>query len=369
MPMTTIFTPEVVKGVIGVSSALAGYAFREYQNRVIPFFQIYKIEGGSIAGWERVSIPEDQLNDLHDTFYIKKPDAELSFVEAYKYWDRCDDVKRFWPQTSDLIQRVLDSGDDMELEESIYELLNSKWFDGWLTRMVSRSDISFELSNENLPKKVDVIVDYEDAENNGVIWFNSSFGATAFGQQLKNPAMNQRYLGFVSNLEKLDSNLLKSKLNIFKTILEKEYRASIKVHEKLKAILEECSRWQFRIAFSNLSNNPAVIEKDATIVVKDKKTNTTYPLECSLAKISVDKGKETVSHSNAPISIKAGETIEFAVVSIKTQKEHELGEDIRTVFKRGTGICKSVLKIQRPGLFSKQKIESKFIEFSEDSNA
>ena len=245
-------------------------------------------------------------------------------MTVFKCWDRSDDVKQFWAEVSSLFDRVLGAS-DQEMEEAMYNLLDSPWFDKWFTVLVARSDLSFDEPSEDLEKKVAVFIDRKDREKNGTIWFSTPYGATSCCRQLNNPAMNQKLMPFIHILERLDVEAIKSLLTSFKQILEKEYQAALKVHAPLREMLDSYSRWMFKIAFTNLSNSPAVIEKAARVVVTDSKTKTECPIDCTLAKMLVKKEEIQVQRSNAPISVRAGETIEFAVVSTESQREMDLG--------------------------------------------
>jgi hypothetical protein len=358
-----VLTSEIVKGLIGILGAIVGYALREYKNRVTPFFQIYNIDGGSIAGWEKVPIPEPMRKILKDSFYINELGDEELFQHAYRCWDRADDIKKFWPEISEYVNKIITSSIDEEIEENLYELFNTRWFDRWFTLLVARSEISFSPSPKNKSKILDVIIDPTDEESSGVIWFSTSFGTTTLGQQLNNPAMLQKFSGFIDNLAKFDVSSIKKAITVFRSKLEKEYQIAVGIHEELKEILESYSRWLFKIAFTNLSNNPIVIKKEALVSIVDNKTNNTYTLDCSLAKKVLEKGREDFQHSASPISVRGGETIEFAIVTTKTQKEMELGQDIRNVNERGSGICRVTLNLEKPGLIKKQTVKSKPIEF------
>lgn len=364
MPIPTWLNINSVTAIFALAGGLLGYALREFQNRIKPFFQIYSINGECVAGWELLVIPDNIREQLGDSFYIKTLEKEERFTDVYKCWDRADDVKRFWPDVSLLLEKITETDEQPDLEEHLYELLNSTWFDQWFTRLISRSSIQFTPSSSDLPERISVLIDHENEENNGVIWFRSSFGTTSFGQQLNNPAMLQNFSVFIDNLKRLDSDNIKKSLLTFKRYMEKEYQIAVNVHNDLRKLIDSCSRWLFRIAFTNLSNNPVVITKKAEVTVVDKKTKTPYPLQCALAKIVFQKGETNIQHSNAPISVRGGQTIEFAFVTKLAQSAMELGDDIRNVFERGSGECQVLLHLQRPGLFKNRKVKSEVIPFS-----
>lgn len=356
--------PGIIEGLTALAGTILGYAIREYQNQIAPFFQVYKIQGDSIAGWEKSDVPENLRRDLAGSFYIKDLEPQERVFELYKCWDRADDIKKFWPAVEPLLLRVLSSPSEADLEEAVFRLCESNWFDEWFTRLLSRSQLRFESSPSSLPHKINVILDVKDKDKNGVLWISTAYGTTSFGQQMNNPAMRQRFEVFIENLKKLDAERLKKTLNEFKVVLEREYQISLKVTDHLKKLIDSSSRWMFFIAFTNLSTNPAVIEQSVEVNVTDTRTATNYPIECQLARVVTDAdGKQSVKHSSAPLSLRSGETIEFAVVSRTPQREMKLGDDIRMVFDRASGTCEVLLHLQRPGLLRKQSARSTRIPF------
>jgi hypothetical protein len=365
--MNMTINPDLLKGLLALAGTAVGYAIREYQNRVVPFFQVFDIQGDSTAGWDIIDIPAEVLHELSDTFYIKELRPKEALTAIYKCWDRADDIKRFWPKIKPLLDSVLSSANNADLEETVYKLCDSLWFDQWFIKLVARAQLHFDKSATDLPIKIQVALDSEDKEKNGTLWINTIYGATSFGQQMNNPAMSQRFAHFVDNLQKLDGDRIKKPLIEFQAILEKEYQVALKVVDPLKKIMESCSRWMFHIAFTNLSNNPVVVEQNAEVYVTDKKNERKKPyrLKCQLAKVSNDKGERQVRHTNAPISFRQGETIEFAIVTKQAQREMDLGDDVRTVFNRGSGKCKVVLHLQKPGFIKKQTARSTMIPFKE----
>jgi hypothetical protein len=362
MPLPAWMTVESMTAVGGLLGGLAGYAIREFQNRITPFFQIYSIAGGSVAGWERVDVDIDIRTQIEDTFYIKPLDKNEPYLEVFKCWDRADDVKQLWPKVRSLVDDVL-GADEQGLEEALYHLLDSAWFDRWFTILTARSDLTFPTADQEAEKKTSVFIDPQEQEKNGTIWISTPYGATSFAQQMNNPAMHQRLLPFVQCVERLEADKIKTVLTNFKQTLETEYQVALKVSTSLKEVVDSYSRWMFKLAFTNLSNSPTVIEKQAEIVVTDTKTKTKYPMECALAKLTVQKDGVQVKHSDAPISVRAGETIEFAVVTTEAQREMDLGTDIRNVFNRRSGTCQLSLHIQRPGVFKRQHPKSEPIPF------
>ena len=53
---------------IGLGGAALGYAFREYRNRVRPFFQITEIDGTITKRTDRAEITATTAEKLTDTF-------------------------------------------------------------------------------------------------------------------------------------------------------------------------------------------------------------------------------------------------------------------------------------------------------------
>jgi len=251
--MTVDIHPDILRVLLGLAGTAVGYAVREYQNRIVPFFQVFRIEGSRAAAWEIVSIPDDVRSELVGTFYIKELQPGSLFGHLFGCWDRADDVIRFWPEVKPLLGRVLSATTDADLEEGIYRLCNSSWFDQWFVRLVSRSQLHFDESAADLSQKVQVLLDKGNEQRNGVYWVNTVFGATLFGQQMNNPAMLTRFERFVDNIRKLDAERIRRPLTDFQTILEKEHRVALSVVAPLRRLVDSCARWGFFIAFTNLS--------------------------------------------------------------------------------------------------------------------
>ena len=216
------FPPELISTAIGVGGATAGYAFREYRNRVRPFMQITEIDGTTTRRSDKVTIDDALAQAFTNSFYIKKLPTTCDLGSLYDHWDRADDIKQIWPLVRDDVDAVLSSSNEDEMSSAILELLKGSYFEKWMD--VTIGDSSFTAI---LVEQVDKIHIYESDDNNGTVWFDFGVETQRFSRGLKHAAIRAKVEPWLQAIQYLHKSTIVSVLNEFRTILEGEFQLAL----------------------------------------------------------------------------------------------------------------------------------------------
>ena len=120
---------------------IAGYAFREYENRITPFLQVSKIEGDSMRLEDRVNIPEDISSRLKDSCFIGSLGPSARLGDAFSVWDRAEDMNLFWPSCDNHVARFLNAHDQKDAIDDLTKLFEFKLIDESLSTLLRQNHI------------------------------------------------------------------------------------------------------------------------------------------------------------------------------------------------------------------------------------
>jgi hypothetical protein len=193
--MSTGIEGEIITTTVAaLLSGGLGYAFREYRNRVRPFFQITAIDGSLTRRSDNLEIDPEISQKIENTFYIKPLSPKSDLGEIWDHWDRADDVKRFWPSISQVVDEILSSTNDNDLTTALGRVFEKTYIDRWLMLLLVNNRFIFPQLPEDSVKKVDVF--FED-DRNGMVWFNFPNTAPNFGNNLNHGAIRARCQPFI----------------------------------------------------------------------------------------------------------------------------------------------------------------------------
>ena len=361
--MTFTLPKELIAALTGLGGATIGYAFREYRNRVRPFFQITEIDGTMSKRDDRTEITEETSDKLTDTFFIKEVDQHTDLGTLSDCNGSIARMAIWWPQDKLAVDQIFEAMDDDSLCAALAATLNWPSVDRWLTQFLVSDRITVKKLPENLVEQIPVHDDND--ESNGQVWFLLPKKATNFGAGLKNRAVRAKCEPFIQAVRFLHHDTIKDVFRQFSQVVEKEYQIAIECRTEVKDKVNEKSRWCFYCYLANMSNSPVVIEKDGYVHVRDK-TRVHYKEDCYLLLIRRDdKGARSLQDTNTPLVIKQGEDCEFAFITKSAQSGMELGKALREAFDRGQGKCHLTVVLRRVGLLKRQRYRSASSQFCE----
>lgn len=356
---------EITAAVVGIFAAVIGYAFRELRNRISPFFDIITINGGLMRFNDEIAVPQEVLDALKDSFYIAdlKPESELGIT--YQAWDQCDDMKKVWPAVKKRIEAVLTAATDDDLLGSLGTLLNGNYFEKWITLLLLRNRLDFEVNEDitNSPEKIHVWIEEKDDEQ---VWFDFPNKAVSFGKRLGHPAIRAKFMPFILAVTHLHKAGLQKALREMIRILDEDYRKALSAVHELKEINDANSRWAFYCFLANNSPNPILIETSGAITAVDNKTRTKYHENCY---VTLSDENFDLKDTSIPLIVKVGESVQFCLVTNQKQREMKLGDAMREAFERADGLCRATVTTRRVGLVKRQRCRSltaRFVQHGKD---
>jgi hypothetical protein len=358
--MTIQLPYEIWATVIGIGGAVLGYAFREYRNRVRPFFQITRIAGDTIKKSDRVNVSKETSDKLKSTFYLDELKMNDRLGNVSNVHKQAEQVRNWWPEDRPTIDQVLASNTDDELCHALISTTNFRSIERWLLILLVSDKLHVSVGAARGAPKIAV---EEDDEDEGRVWFMFPNKAVSFGNHLKNAAFRSKCQPFIDAVKTLDHDAIKTTFTRFKELAEAEYRSSMECLPELKNLSDTNSRWCFYCYLANLNDTPIIIKTQAYLHVCDK-TGVHYKEDCYLALLKADKdGNLDLTDTKTPIVVPVGKDVQFALITTKTQIMMTRGTAVRECFERKESKCHITVKIRHVGLFEQQRFCSQSTTF------
>jgi hypothetical protein len=268
---------ELLLAAIGLGSAVIGYAFREYRNRVRPFFEITEIDGTTTKRTDRVEISGEIADKLTDTFSLTEVEKTTDLGTLSDCNASIKRMIKWWPEDRPSIDQVLGATDDASMCAALAATLGWRSVDDWLTQFLVSDRIIVKPLPAGLTEKVPVHDDEE--EGHGQVWFLFPKKTTSFGNHFKNNAIRAKCEPLIQAIRFLHHEAIKDAFQQFSKVVEKEYQTAIECQTEVKEKVDEKSRWCFNCYMANLSGSPLVLEKEGYVHVRDK-TKVKYKERC-----------------------------------------------------------------------------------------
>jgi len=194
---------EVTVTILSLIGALIGYAFREYRNRVNPLLEIIKMSTTSKRS-EKVEVDPYIVEALRDSFYPEEIQPEDSLGAVYDTWNRCDDMRKFWPDTKRDIEAVISATTDADFKSLLAKLLKEEPFEKWLMRLLINSRLDFNITTEVIDSP-EIILTWYDPKGEGKhqVWFDLPPAGSCFGSCLDHPAIKDKCMPFILAVSRL----------------------------------------------------------------------------------------------------------------------------------------------------------------------
>ena len=348
---------EILAAVIGISSGIIGYAFREYRNRVKPFFHITKINGTVTRRTDSIQI-SDEINDLtKDNFYVKELGQNSTLGDINDKSTKATRLKAVWPKIETKIEALINVDNEKDATSLLYGLFDYDLFEELMLRLLVTDKVNLGSCSAPLEEKISI---FDDDDHDGSVWICFPEHAKNFGNNFKSPVIRAKCQPFIDTIKHLDLEKLKDCFSQVLNIMKKEFNNALLVEPKLIDVINENSRWVFYCYLANLSNRPIVVNHNAIIAIRDKQTGK-FKEECYLAVIE----KGSIQDTEVPLVVKPGEGNSFCFISRKIQKEMIYGTTIRETYDRSQATCRIGATISKTGLIGKQKSWSSKYQFKE----
>lgn len=356
-------SPQIAAVIIGLMGALLGYLYREYRNRIRPFFQITGIDGRMAKNTENIQLSNVVSGKFASPFYLPKLKERSQLGDIVEANKKIRQLQKLWPEIRPKIESIIAARTAEEITAGLRDAFGHKAVAIWLARLLV--DDRIVVSNFNAGR-VAVIPVLEDNDNeNGRVWFNFPGKSRSFGNHFSNSAIREKCKQFIEVVKYLNIQALQQTFSEFKRHVECEYQAAVECSEEIKNMTNEHSRWCFQSYLANLSSMPIMVENMATVTVVDK-IGVQYRENVRLLIVGLDSndGSQEFHESSTPLVIRGGEDARFALVTAKAQSGMKLGKALRECFERGQSKCHATIKIRRTGLFKRQTFRSQSTKFA-----
>lgn len=353
---------EILAALIAILAGLAGYAFREYSNKVQPFFQILGIEEFT-QNSDDVSVDPNLKGILENTLILPELSANAKFRDIYELWYTADDIRKFWPDVKQAVNKVLSSQSEYELIDALASLFRLTYFQSWIILLLIQDRIEFINLPQNLDEKINV---FEDDDADGSVWITFPQKASQFGRSFNTPIIRAKCNLFLDSIKYLHRPSIDKAILSFREACEKEYNMANQIFHYLEDIIHEHSRWGFYTYVANLNNYPMVIDIYSKILIQDKKTGN-FSEDCNLVLISETENGELSLERRArmPFVLQGGSSALLGFLTKNTQGEMRFGKAIREAFERRQASCQVEIHLRKIGLIKKQLYKSQISSFSE----
>lgn len=355
--------PQIVAAIMALIGAVLGYIYREYRNKVQPFFQITKIDGAVNRRSDLVAIEKSVADRLLGSQILLKISTirEKAFLgEIFDVWDRADDLQRHWPTVDEAIEEVLQASGDDKFIGALGNLVMSPYFDYWIINGLAIDKIPRPSVTTSRPAKIPIVDSKHDPNK---VWICIPGKNFLFGRQLSEPAVRGKVTPLLDAISRVDKEPIRETLTAFRELLAPEFGRAEAVAPKLKEVIDHSSLWMFYIFLANVSNYPIVIETTGRLLVRDGDIK--FKEETYMA-INQSDGTAVVSwaDANTPLVVRPGSDVSFAMITKNRQQDMRRGGAFREAFDKGKASMKIRLRIQRVGLVKRQWFSSQWIPFS-----
>jgi len=353
---------EIITVLIATASGIAGYLFREYSSKAEPFFQILTINGSITRNDDDVSVTPKLISDLNDTFYLPSLNEAVKYGKIFDLYANINRLKRFSTDVKKAVDNVLLAKSDYEFVEALKQLFQFTYFDTWIYYLLYSEKIDLI----NISETEEKIKIFDDDSSNGSVYINFPQSTINFGQQLKAPVVRAKYKAFLDGVKYLDRLFLERALKSFKEHLERECHLADAVFSEVEDLTNNHSRWGVCAYIANLNNYPLVIEADAKIIIRDKKTGDFSEIcELAIVKVSQDGSLSMTRTAKMPIVLRPSSSIQLGFITKKTQGDMPLGADIRAAFNRKQSNCQIEISVRKIGLLKRRTYTSAKAQFVE----
>lgn len=362
--MAINIAPEVIATGVGILSAVTGYGFREYRNRIRPFFQVTRIDGEVTKNTDETIIDEEVVASLENSFYMKKIASKTRVRDALDKYKKAAQIKANWPEIEMLVGDVLSADDDASLIEALSRAFSNGAFERFVMVLLVTDRLVCPSASTDAQERITV---YDSEERNGSVWLSFPANVQNFGNMFKDPAMRAKCAPLIDNVRFLCRDNLRRVFERFSRILEAENRIAVEVFPRLQVGINQHSRWALYCYFANLSHNPLIIEKDACLTVVQKgQVKISEPCYVTILKLDED-GDQYIADTQTPLTVRSESDVEFCLVTNKTQGEMNLGGVMRDVYDKGGGKCYLTVTVRRVGLFKRQRLRTTVCDFCASS--
>lgn len=352
---------------IGIAAAAVGYAIREYQNRVTPFFHVTEVDGGTLQDLQIVQIDQNLQNLLSTSAVLPKLLPANPLVKVNEARKRALRIQKGWPevrQALDAVVTAFPTAGDEDLCAALDVLFASRLFEDWLRRLLGGNRVNPPDVPEGLPNVIQI---HESEEKRGSIWVDYpgiAIQPRQFGKGMQEPVIRTRWRPFIDALKALHRPSVEDLLGQFRNAMEVEFQTALQAAPLLEDIVDNHSRWRFDLFFANLSSSPVMIRRIAKLVVIDGATGARYPENCRLLLLERTAEKVTRIDRGVPLLLRGQSDREFSYVTIKTQGQMEAGDSLRDAFNEGRATYQLEIQVLKTGFVKQQVVRSSVASFA-----
>ena len=345
----------IITAVLSVTTGVIGYLFREWQNRVIPFSELLTIEGTMTKATDEVKVEDESHLEIGEScVYIDSLSKEITVGDLSEIRKQCFDIKRKRNILNDEFKKLIETEDSDKIEKLFSRLCSNEDFDNFITKLIAGDRIKpYEFSKTDKSLKFDVT--FDEKEEKGSYWIPFQNNTTTLGNNLNIKPLKTKFNNLIDTIKYWEIDGIKHYIKQTQELLDQHYQTAIQLLPITEKLVNESSRWTFKISVTNLNNKPILIDKSALIKVTAKSYK---PIKENCYLLILNENGNFVD-ANSPVVIKPGESIEIGFITEKRQSEMETGMALRGIFDSLNGRFRLILKVKKAGLFRKQSFKTR----------
>lgn len=358
----------ILKILLTIFSAFLGYLFREYQNRVQPYYRILGIDGGVGNNTIECEIPDETHSWFSNSKIFRTLDKNSLLNDLRNSRKTVRLLKKSKDEIEQLVNLIIEKIDsqDSSYTDELSELLSIKVFYQILRKFLYEKNISYKkkVVEVDESKRMKFVMNKDDDGEviiefpNKRVKFGSDFKTYEYIFEILEPFLK----AIVNYDESFIKEVLKDFLDIFSTGF-----TEIDMHDRnIVQIIDSTSQWGFHFFIANNSNKPFIVGKKGKLFVKDTKTRAMFEEDIYVAIIDLDKKGKAEQIWDLPSDhvIKPGESFHLLLLTTNVQSRMTNGLAIRNTYSNETGVARLSLPLYRVGLSTKAKLNTSLFPFN-----
>jgi len=349
--------------VVALISAVVGYAFSLWRNRIRPWITIEGISETRNAS-ELVTVPEGFV-DLAAKSWWGQPSSTkvtleefMSLLEAAQDW--LQQTERSEEVATVVCQRLRASDSDAETISALTDFFEDGGLRNGVWLAADWGEIVIPECTTDRPRQIPFYLD--ESRLGGVLAFDFPKAIWLMGTNLlARPPLGEKLEMFAELVSRLEAGPVAE-------VVEKTAERARAQRKIARAMVElgtpvalRYSRWQCSFSITNFGPTPFIIFPEETDLVIHGKKIKRIELDCQMLTYDGDTGWQI---ANGVVLAKEGTTHDLACAT-KAQHEMDQGEMLQGVFQQGDGKAVLHLKVLSRDLPWRRTVRSIAIPFRE----
>lgn len=352
----------MLEAFIGIAAAILGFSFREFINRLRPFFQLVEIDGGTRKLSDRPSIPPELRTALSRSVVVKPLAASPNIEEIY---DKAEEARRILessPNLEELAHEVLLAESEADWYDALARLTAKRRFASWMLRLLVNDTVRIEGRFRRRKPRVEFV---DDDESDGCVWFLFPLRSVKFGRKLKSPAIRAKAMPWIRAISLGERDLVNDALLTYLATFQLEREIAEETLDELDAMVNRNSRWVFVVYLANMNDVPFAVTDDPVVTVIAP-GGRRFKIPCRLAYPSDSETERFIPRLrdlHHPLIVKPAADEKFGLVTRGRQRDIPDGDAIRSLYESGEGKIRVELNVRTVGVRPNQRLKTPLAPF------